>query len=237
MGIYQIADLIVAMECQGRTRKQAVPYRYNGEKNVQIRIDSQKETAHFQSKIYTQMDEDEWEYMLTGSSFYSNLLDFDGMLLHASAVVFEDKAYLFSAPCGTGKSTHTSLWLKKFSNAYIINDDKPAIRLIDGKFYVYGTPWSGKSNLNVPTCVPLQGICFLQQDKRNWINLMDANKAIINFMNQTIHKLDQDKMNKLMSFIDLLISNIKIYEMGCRIDLEAVDTAYEMMKGENENES
>ena len=71
------------------------------------------------------------------------------MLLHSSCVVYEDKAYLFSAPCGTGKSTHTQIWLKRFPGAYILNDDKPAIRIMEDGVYAFGTPFSGKTDLNV----------------------------------------------------------------------------------------
>ena len=72
------------------------------------------------------------------------------MLLHSSAVVVDGYAYLFSADSGTGKSTHTGLWKQHFGDrAYIINDDKPAIRKVDGEWYVFGTPWSGKTDTSV----------------------------------------------------------------------------------------
>ena len=232
--IYQIADLIVEMECSGRTYRQSQLYQYIGsKKETQILIDPQKEKAHYKSILYPELHEEDWEYMLTGSLFYYELLEYNGMLLHASAVVYENKAYLFSAPCGVGKSTHASLWLKQFPNAYILNDDKPAIRLINGCFYVYGTPWSGKTGLNVPGCVPLQGICFLQQSKENWIKKISSKKAVFNLMSQTTRKLSKVKMEKLFKLIEDLINNIIIYEMGCRIDDEAVQLAYQAMKNNN----
>lgn len=232
MKLYCIADLVVGMDCQGRTYRQAQPYLCNNEEEMQICINQQKEKAYFQSMIHPEMNEDEWEYMLTGSFFYRNLPIYQGMLLHASAVVYENKAYLFSAPCGTGKSTHTSLWLKQFPSAYILNDDKPAIRCIGGKFYAYGTPWSGKSDSNVPARVPLQGICFLHQDQENWIEELANGHAIRKFLPQTTRKLPLRRMEMLMKLLEQVINDVKIFEMGCRIDQGAVQTSYYAMRGD-----
>ena len=75
----------------------------------------------------------------SGYQFYLQLINYDGFYLHSSAVVKDGRAYLFSGPCGVGKSTHTRLWQECFGEeAYVINDDKPALRRIDGKWYVYG---------------------------------------------------------------------------------------------------
>lgn len=87
------------------------------------------------------------EYIFAGSEFYRKLINLGGFMLHASAIVVDNKAYLFSAPSGTGKSTHTKLWQECFGDkAIIINDDKPAIRIEEGKCFAYGTPFSGKTD-------------------------------------------------------------------------------------------
>lgn len=78
------------------------------------------------------------------------VLDYDAFLFHCSAVAVDGEAYLFTAPSGTGKSTHTRLWRERFGErAVMINDDKPLIRMEEGTFYVYGTPWNGKHHLSV----------------------------------------------------------------------------------------
>jgi len=120
---------------------------------------------------------DECEYIWTGASFCRHLLDYEGMVLHASALAYEERAYLFSAPCGTGKSTHARQWQEHFGSdkVQIINDDKPALRLTDGSFYVFGTPWSGKSEYSLNVQVPLQAICFLEQSAHNWIEKKNWN--------------------------------------------------------------
>ena len=106
----------------------------------------------------------EAEYIWTGYEFCRKLLDHDGFVLHAPAVAYTGKAYLFSASSGTGKSTHAAIWEKVFGkDAIIINDDKPALRIKNDTIYVYGTPWSGKTDKNSNISVPLGGICFISK--------------------------------------------------------------------------
>lgn len=68
------------------------------------------------------------------------------LLFHASVIAREGKAYLFLAKSGTGKSTHSTLWLKHVPGCQLVNDDNPVVGVRDGKVIVYGSPWSGKTN-------------------------------------------------------------------------------------------
>ena len=138
---YCIAGLRVAMKTFGRTLNQAVNYEVpvSGEPDITIHTEPE---AMLEKYPYLSLDS--CEYMCTGSMFYSQLLRHNGIMLHSSCVVVDDGAYLFTARSGTGKSTHTNLWLEKFGDrAYILNDDKPALRLENGTWFAYGTPWSG----------------------------------------------------------------------------------------------
>lgn len=174
---------------------------------------------------------DDAENMLTAEIFYKELLNFNGFMLHSSAVVVDGKAYLFSAPSGTGKSTHTSLWLQAFDErAYILNDDKPALRFFEnGDVIAYGTPWSGKSDLNVNVGIPVQGICILERATENFILPLSDGDATFNLLNQTIRPTEESAMLKLLDYIDSLVRTVPIWRMGCNISLEAAHTAYNAM--------
>lgn len=175
----------------------------------------------------------ERELMCTGRHFYTALLNFDGFMLHSSAVAVNGKAYLFSAPSGTGKSTHTEQWLKLFGEkAQIINDDKPAIRIEPDGIYVYGTPWSGKSDLNVNGRFEIGGICVLERAAENRIAPLDEGTAIFSILNQTIRPADPSAMSALLSLLDKVIGKVPVWKMGCNISTEAAKTAYEAMSGE-----
>lgn len=225
---YKIAGLTVAMDSFGRTVAQAEPYRCDpAEPDIVIR----SEWKTLQQRQPHLSDED-CEYLSTGGSFYRQLLNFDGMLLHASAVVVDGRAYLFSAPCGTGKSTHTKLWLRVFGDqAYILNDDKPALRYEDGSWYAYGTPWSGKHDISTAIRVPVAGICFLHQAKDNTISPFGGPKAIFSLLEQTARPAGADLRAQLMDLLDRLISQVPIWQMGCNMNPQAAVVSYEAMSG------
>ena len=235
MAIYDIAGLKVRiLNEKGRTAKQALPYlAENQDENqhidITINVDEKRVLSAMQE--HPELIQDDWEYMLTGSDFYTELLKFDGILLHSSCIVVDDKAYAFSADSGTGKSTHTQLWLKHFGDrAYMLNDDKPAIRLIDGKVYACGTPWSGKYDYSTPAVVELAGICFLERSENNWIRKADTGKAVFNIFSQTIRKLSKKNMDSLFDVLEQIFSKVPLYEFGCNISEEAVLTSYNAMK-------
>ena len=146
---YHIAGLTVEMDSFGYTVTQAQPYLLHPQPEhmePDITIRSDWKTLKEQQPHLSEAD---CEYLSTGGSFYRQLLRFDGLLLHASAVVVDGRAYLFSAPCGTGKSTHVGLWRQRFGDEVtVINDDKPAIVFQGDTPYLCGTPWSGKTALN-----------------------------------------------------------------------------------------
>ncbi len=172
------------------------------------------------------------EYVYTGSLFHRYILKYNGCMLHSSAVVVDGYGYLFSANSGTGKSTHTNLWLKYFKDkAYIINDDKPTLKLENGQWYVYGTPWSGKYDINRNEKVKLGAIVFLEKSKENWIKELEVKEAITLFFKQTVRALkNPDNMDLVLEKIGLILTENPIYKMGCNISDEAVKVAYEKIK-------
>lgn len=233
MSVYDIAGLRVEIKNEkGRTEKQAIPYlsqNQSGE-NIDIVIDVDEKRVLSAMEEHPELVQDDWEYMLTGSDFYTELIKYNGILLHSSCVVVDDKAYAFSADSGTGKSTHTELWLKHFGDrAYILNDDKPAIRLIDGRVYACGTPWSGKYDYSVPKNVELAGICFLERSEENWIRKADTGRAVFNIFSQTVRKLNRDKMDNLFDVLEELFAKVPLFEMGCNISDDAVVMSYNAM--------
>lgn len=229
---YKIAGLTVEMDSFGRTVKQAEPYLCEpAEPDIIIRSDwkaLQKSQPH--------LSDEDCEYLCTGGAFYRQLLRFDGLLLHASAVAVDGRAYLFSAPCGTGKSTHTQLWLRAFGDrAYILNDDKPALRGQDGTWYAYGTPWSGKHDISANVRVPVAGICFLRQAQENTIAPFGGPKAVFSLLEQTARPASADLRSKLMELLDRLMTQVPVWQMGCNMDPQAALVSYGAMSAERKD--
>ncbi len=227
---FKIAELFVEMEPAhqpliSRSKAYAVP----GSERIDANLTLTEETYARYRARYPDADDSLIEYMVTGSVFYHNLIHHNGFLLHSSAVMLDGKAYLFSAPSGTGKSTHTSLWLKEFPGAQILNDDKPAIRILDDGIYVYGTPWSGKTDLNLNQKVPLQGIAFLERGEQNVIHPLDSMKALENLLNQTVRPGERECVTKLFGLLDKILTRVPIYRLSCNMDQSAARISYDTM--------
>ena len=236
MAIYDIAGLKVDLKnTSGRTGKQALPYLADNqdETEADITIDVTPKRIENAMAEHPELNQGDWEYMLTGSDFYTQLIKYKGILLHSSCIVVDGWAYAFSADSGVGKSTHTQLWLKHFGDrAHILNDDKPAIRIIDGRVYACGTPWSGKYDYSTPEIVPLAGICFISRGEENRIKKADTSKAIYNIFAQTVRKLGADAMENLFDVLDEIFKKVPIWDLECNISDEAVLTSYNAMKPE-----
>ena len=156
-------------------------------------------------------------------------------MLHSSAVMLDGVAYLFSAPCGTGKSTHTKLWLDVFGNrADILNDDKPALRRVDGCWYAYGTPWSGKYDISINTRVPVGGICVLSRGETNKIERYTGMKAIGDIWEQTLRSKDAEHVGKILGLLDQLLTEVPVWKMACNMEPDAARMSHAAMTGGKE---
>ena len=213
MSSYRIADLMVRMDVSGRTLQQAKAYEVPAQDKADIVIDCDiSQILELNPQI---TDRDTAEYMGTGAIFARELLKFNGSFLHSSAVVLDGKAYLFSAPSGTGKSTHTEKWCRLFGARYL-NDDKPALRLVDGVWMAYGTPWSGKYDLSSNEGVPIGGVAVLSRGEENAITRMQPSQALPWIMSQTTYRLSRENMEKQLLLMDRFLRQVPIWQLRCR---------------------
>jgi len=164
------------------------------------------------------------------------LPEYGAFLLHAAVVRLDGEAYAFSAPSGTGKSTHVSLWKDHFGErAEIINGDKPVLRFVDGKLRVYGTPWCGKEGYNKNSDAPLSAICFLEQGKTNIINKLDAAEAVLRVFKQILLPRSEKDADLLFPLLDKMLTTVPCFKLSCNISDEAVTVAYNAItKGSSE---
>lgn len=240
METFDIAKLKVQMDARGdllfdRTRA----YLCADTATPDMVLNIPEEFFEQKHKSFPQLTLDECRYVWTGEAFYARLLMFSGLLMHASCVEKDGHAYLFSAKSGTGKSTHTALWLKAFKNARIINDDKPALRKIDGRFCACGTPFSGKFDISENVQIPVRALVFLQRGSENSIEPLAASKAIPLFLSQTLRPPKADKMALMLDILSDLLETVPAFLLTCNMDISAAHTAldgieaYYKKNGEN----
>lgn len=193
---------------------------------VQIRLNVKEDFIRQKKEEIPHLSLDDHEYMWTGEAFYNELLKHDGMMLHSSCVEKDGYAYLFSAKSGTGKSTHTHLWLKNLEGTRIINDDKPALVLKNGKWYACGTPFSGKTDENVDVKVPIRALVFLHRSEKNEVKRMPVVQAIGMLLSQTIRPNSKELAEKMLELADKLLTEVPVFSLGCNMDDDAAIVAY-----------
>lgn len=156
----------------------------------------------------------------------------DGIIFHSSAVSVDGEAYLFTAPSGTGKSTHARLWKEMLGDRMVyINDDKPIIRFVDGDFYVYGTPWNGKHCLDSNARARIKAVCRISQSKTNKIKAVSPTEMLMVILNQTVRPTELMQMDKLLSLVDRLLKSVDLFALECNISREAAELSFgEMSK-------
>lgn len=158
------------------------------------------------------------------------LLCRDTLLLHGSCVGVDGAAYLFAAPCRTGKSTHTRFWRETFGfRAVMVNDDKTFLQLTDSGVLAYGSPWSGKHGLDTNVCLPLKGICFLQRGTENCIYPVEPKAVLDELAHQCFIPETPDGQDKAMALVRTLAQRVNLWQMECTRDPIAAQVAYNAM--------
>ena len=161
------------------------------------------------------------------------LLSRDTLMLHGSTIAVDGYAYLFTAPCGTGKSTHTRLWREVFGErAVMVNDDKPFLQITSEGVRAYGSPWSGKHGLATNICVPLKGICSLHRGKINEI-VPAAPEELMELLCHQAHRPEDASLEgKSAALVHRLTELVPLWQMHCNRELEAAYVAYSAMRSE-----
>ena len=219
-------------------RERSEKYRADfSDEETQIRLNIKDEFIEKKMQEIPNLSWDEHEYMWTCEAFYNELLKHNGMMLHSSCVEKDGVAYLFSARSGTGKSTHTHLWLKNLENTRIINDDKPALLRENGLWYACGTPFSGKTDENEDVKVPVRAIVFLNRGEKNTVSKMEKSLAGPLIIEQTISPGNKALAINMLELLDLLVREVPVFSIRCNMEKDAAPTVYNeierLISGEN----
>ncbi len=158
------------------------------------------------------------------------LFDRDILMLHGSTVAVDGRGYLFTAKCGTGKSTHTRLWCQAFQNrAVMVNDDKPFLKITGDGVWACGSPWSGKHGLDTNVTVPLAGICILERGMENHIEPCGLPAALPMLLHQSYCPMDKEKKPAWEALVGKLAGKVPLWKMQCNRNVAAAQAAYEAM--------
>jgi hypothetical protein len=160
---------------------------------------------------------------------YAFAASFQGaLLIHASLIRNGGKGYPFIAKSGTGKSTHTGMWMYHIPGSDLMNDDNPVIRIVNGIPYIYGSPWSGKTPCYRNVKAPLGAITKIERDETNHIEKMNPLEAFYNILSSCSQmRWDHNIYTNICDSITAIVKSTPCYVMHCLPDKEAAKVCYE----------
>ena len=172
------------------------------------------------------VDDSYYEYLALRKKALKELANCRILYLHGSAICVNRQGYLFTAPSGTGKSTHVRLWREHFEDEVIVvNDDKPLIRVESDEIYLCGSPWNGKHGLGCQMEVPLRAIVKLRRGDTNSIAPLGSAEAFRELFLQTHHFEEKEKMQAVMAMLARIIECTPCYSLQCNMELNAAEVA------------
>ena len=162
-----------------------------------------------------------------------SLLSFSTFLMHGAVIALDTQtSFMFTAKSGTGKTTHIRKWLENAPGAFVVNGDKPLIKITDTEAIAYGTPWCGKEHLNTNIGVPLRAIVLMERSEDNEIEEITFSQAFPTLLQQTYRPADADKMRKTLSLLSALNGKMKFYRFRFNnMKADAFCVSYEALIG------
>lgn len=151
------------------------------------------------------------------------LTNHGGFLLHASFVEYAGRAILFTAPSETGKSTQAELWCRH-AGARLINGDRAAVCIRDGRVLACGTPYSGSSPVRRNVTLPLAAIVYLSQAPENTITRLRGLRAFRQVWEGcTVNVWDRQDLEQATRTVGEAVGRVPVYHLACTPDVRAVE--------------
>ncbi len=201
-----------------------------------------REQKEWLERVDEEVSDSYAEYGTIMSTIASQLPDRGMLLMHGATIEYKGKAYVFTAPSGTGKTTHIAIW-KKFlgDKVNVINGDKPQVTFEEDAVYVHGTPWCGKEGWHINTSAPLNGVCVIERGDKNSIEKINPGENIEFFLGQLYLTREDGALLKVIDLFSKMAESVPFYKLTCDISEEAAKCSFEMMTGEdwesNKNEN
>lgn len=151
--------------------------------------------------------------------------------VHSSTIVYNNHAILFLGESGTGKSTHSQLWLNHIEGSRLLNDDSPMITIEKGLPMVYGSPWSGKKPCYIPRQYPIGAIVRIVQAKHNHIERLNTTASFAALQPSLPPALMQDQYfsDLLIQLISKILSHTPCYCLECLPNSDAAHVCHDFV--------
>ncbi len=198
-----------------------------GEEYLRALHDGKRHTVQLQHSYSSWMGR---KMIMTAMGLDHLVARHDGLILHASYIDYKGKAYIFTAPSGTGKSTQADLWVKH-RGAELVNGDRTCIRVIDGKLYACGIPPAGSSNVSLCRNLPLAALVYLEQAPVTTIRELNGFQAFRKILEGcSVNTSSTEDLNTVSDVIQKIVEHIPVAVLSCTPDESAVIALEKMIE-------
>ncbi len=179
--------------------------------------DLQNDRLHFSAESRDNLWEGIIEVYTVLRKVADRLIDFDILLMHGAVVAVDGKAYMFTGKSGIGKTTHIRQWLARCPGAYVVNGDKPFLKIREaGELpLACGSPWAGKENIFTTTVVPLQAIVMLERSEYNEMKRVSFSDSFLDIFQQMYRPEDEEKMRKTIQLVQRMNPGVSFWRFKC----------------------
>lgn len=152
----------------------------------------------------------------------------EALLMHGAVIAVQGRGVMFTAPSGTGKTTHMLFWKRRYGEAVtVINGDKPIVRFARGKPVAFGTPWAGKERLQSNGSVGLTDICFIERSEKNEVERVEPAQYLERLMPQVLRHTTPQGVMATLALVDRLTETCRFWVVRCNMSEQAAEVAYE----------
>ncbi len=157
---------------------------------------------------------------------------YKSFVFHGVVISYNNNGYLFTAPSGTGKTTHIMLWKKYVEGMEIVNGDKPIITVDGDRVTAFATPYAGKEGFQNHSQTDVKAMCIIKRGTENRITKVKAGDCLSDIVKQIYIPPETEAVMNSLELLDNMLKNIDVYVLECDISEEAVRCSFEAMTGE-----
>ena len=151
-------------------------------------------------------------------------------MLHASAVIYEGKAYLFLAPSGGGKSTQAALWEKL--GARLLNGDKVVVSRTAQGWTAWGSPIAGSSGIYRDLQAPAAAVMVVKKSEHDRLRRLSGRDSLLQLYGFAVKSGWDRAFNcRLLDLLEQMALEVPVYELECTPRPSAAVYALQKLKG------
>ena len=153
-------------------------------------------------------------------------------LMHGAVLSAGGAGVMFTAPSGTGKTTHCRLWMKHIRGCHMVNGDKPLVQVGTDGVMAYGTPWYGKEHMGCNEQVPLRAVCYVKRSEENRLTRVSSSAVWTLLLKQVYFPKDAQGIQQTIALFNQFCAKVPVYLLECNMEPEAAYCAYQALQAD-----